>query len=126
MDAAVTTEKEQLERQARAVNQKLHAIRDAERYAENEALVGKTFRYRNNYSCPEKPSDYWWLYARVQGIDSSGYLTVFCFETDKYGAVKISTDKYRFHMNDGYQPVSVAKFNKAWRDLQRKIAKTRP
>lgn len=124
MDAALT--KDELKQQEREINRRLHAIRDAERFEENKGLVGKTYRYRNNYSCPEKPSDYWWLYAKVQKIDKHGHLTVFEFQTDKHGTVTTRTDDYRMHMRDGYQPIPVAKFNKAWRDLQRKIAATKP
>lgn len=125
MEIAVT-EKEELQHEERRINKRLHAIRDAERHEANRALVGKTFRYHNNYSCPEKPRDYWWIYAKVQKCAKDGYLTVFMFETDKYGAVRIRTEKYMNYMSDGYQPIAPAKFAKAWRDLQRKIGITKP
>lgn len=123
METALT--KDELESRARDINRRLHTIRDAERFAENQALAGKTFRFKNNYSCPEKPSDRWWLYAKVLKVDKTGHLTVMEFQTDKYGDITIRTDKFRFHMND-YQACPASVFNKAWRDLQRKIANTKP
>jgi hypothetical protein len=121
-----TIDRTEAERQAKIANERLGKIRDAERFAENKSCVGKTYRYRNSYSCPEKPSDRWWLYAKVQSISKSGHLTVFLFETDKYGHISIQTDKYRYHMNDGYQPIPPAQFDKAWRALRQKISTTKP
>lgn len=122
MDATL----EDLRRQERAINQRIGAIQDAARFEENKAQVGKCFRYRNCYSCPEKPGDYWWLYAKVQSIAKSGHLTVFMFQTDKYGEVTIKIDKYRHSMNDGYQPIAREQFDKQWRNLKRRIAACRP
>lgn len=120
-----TSEKYALTQQARKVNAKLAAIRDAERTEENAALVGKCFRYRNCYSCPEKPSDYWPLYAKVQRIDKHGYLTVFTFETDKDGAVRIKTEKFMMSMS-GYEPITLDRFKAEWRNLKRRISACRP
>jgi hypothetical protein len=119
-----TLDREDAERQARAANKRLNEIRDAERYAENKDLLGKTFKFENNYSCPEKPSDYWWQYSKVQAVDGAGYLSVFFFETDKNGGVTIRTE-HRFHM-EHYTPCSKAQFDKAWCALQHKISKTKP
>jgi uncharacterized protein YyaL (SSP411 family) len=32
------------------------------------AMRGKVYKYRNSYSCPEKPSDYWWSYTIVDRV----------------------------------------------------------
>lgn len=116
---------EQAERAARLANARLTAIRDAERYAENKGLLGKTFKLRNCYSCPEKPSDYWPLYIKVQEIDKAGMLTMFQFEADKFGRISIRLDRYRYDVM-GATEISAPEFNKAWRALQSKIAKTTP
>ena len=64
--------------------ERLNAIKRAKAEAANRALVGRTFRYRNCYSCPEKPSDYWWVWRVVEGTDGFG-LRVRDFAVDKYG-----------------------------------------
>lgn len=53
-----------------------------------EALAGKCFRYRNSYSCPEKPSDYWYIYRRVVGHTDYS-VTTFDVQRDSYGLIKI-------------------------------------
>jgi len=126
MALATEDEKIEAERIVRQANERLGKIRDAERYEENKGCVGKTYRYRNNYSCPEKPSDYWWMYAKVQKITKKGHLVVFQFQTDKYGETTIKTNPYQYHMNDGYQEITKTRFEKAWRDLQKKIRSTKP
>jgi hypothetical protein len=30
--------------------------------------VGRCFRYRNCYSCPESDRDYWWMFCRITGV----------------------------------------------------------
>ena|ERR1700728_1930252 len=124
--AVTTAEKEKAEAEARRANQRLHAIRDAERREENKGLVGKTFRWRNCYSCPEKPSDYWWLYAKVQSMDGAGMLTAFTFQIDKYGQHEMKINRYSFNMGGGYRPIPAVQFNKAWRAFQKRIATAKP
>lgn len=115
---------ETLQQQERSINQKLNRLRDAERRQANVDLVGRTFRSHNNYSCPEKRSDYWWLYGKVTDIDSSGYLKVMMFQTDKYGSITIKFDQHRYNMSD-WEPISETKFKEAWQKLQKKIAATK-
>lgn len=111
---------EQLREQARSAAEKIDAIETRERRAKNAKLVGKTFRTRNSYSCPEKPSDYWWLWAKCTRMDEHGFLYAFKFQTDKYGNVEIKPDDYSYHMQH-YDPVSPAKYNAAWKALKAKI-----
>lgn len=119
------TDKLEAEKRAREANALLHKIRDAERLAENKGLLGKTFRMRNDYSCPEKPSDYWWVYAKVQKVGRDGMLTVLRFDTDKYGAMQVQVERYQHHMAY-YTEITPAAFNKAWRAFQKKVASTKP
>lgn len=123
--ATKTLDKADAERLAREANQRLHAIRDAERYDENKGLLGKTFKCRNNYSCPKKPSDYWWHYVKVQKVDDAGMLTVFMFETDMYGKTSTGIYEHRCQLND-YTPCPTAEFNKAWRTFQKRIETMEP
>jgi hypothetical protein len=49
------------------------------------AMVGRHWVYRGNcYSCPEKPSDYWDVYGRVDGVDGAS-ITLTVAYVDSYG-----------------------------------------
>lgn len=111
-----------LEDQAKAANSALYAAKEREAHKRNLALIGKSFRYRNSYSCPEKPSDYFWLYLRVMSVEG---LTINCltFQTDNRGRVEIDTrhQKYSGGLSDGYRPITKGQFDRAWRALQKRI-----
>lgn len=121
---ATIEEKENAEKAARLANERLHKIRDAERRDENKHLAGKAFRMRNSFSCPEKPSDYWWYYSKVQSVDSAGMLTVFTFQIDRYGSHDVKVEKHVYSVYG--DSISLAQFNKAWRSFQQSIAKMKP
>lgn len=124
MTLATTEEKQHAEKVARLANERLHKIRDAERLEENKHLAGKTFRGRNSFSCPEKPSDYWWHYTKIQSVDAAGMLTMFSFQIDRYGQHDVKVEKHRYSVYG--DPISTAKFNKAWRAFQNSVAKMKP
>ena len=114
---------DQLLAEQRETNQALAKLENKKRYEENAPLLGKTFKYRNCYSCPEKPSDYWSLYAKVTKVDKDGYLKVFTFETDRHGHINIRVDDYRHHMNDGYKPIPAAEYARALKALKSRVGK---
>jgi hypothetical protein len=74
---------------------------------EMRKLLGTTYRYRNSYSCPEKPSDYWWLYVKVVAIEGGAFLTE-QFQTDKHGDSDYKPRHYLMNLNDGYKPVAAS------------------
>lgn len=87
----------------------------------NTALVGKCFKYpRNNYSCPEKKSDYWPVYSRVLRLDGHG-LICHTFQADKYGDIRIEFAKYEMRLS-GYVPITVAEFRRAWGRVKARIS----
>ncbi len=55
--------------------------------------VGKYFKYRNNYSCPQTEKDYWWLYSQVIGVIGKDQCIVNSFEFDSEGQIRINTQK---------------------------------
>lgn len=112
---------EELKVEASKIGAKISKIEHESRTETNRQHVGRYFKYRNCYSCPEKPSDYWWHYVKVQKVDDAGMLTVFMFETDKYGKTSTGVDEHRYHLDD-YMPCPAAEFNKAWRAFQKRIA----
>jgi len=102
----------------------LYRLEDEERTRKHGALVGRFFRYRNCYSCPEKESDYWWLYVAVTAMDEHGSLRVLKFQTDKEG--KVSIEPRTFAMGelftDGkYIEITEADFIAARRELLQHI-----
>ncbi len=114
---------EQWKEQEHEANRAIARLRDEERRAENAALVGKTFKYRNNYSCPKKPSDYWYLYVKVTGMNRDGSLKLFTFETDKYRHIVIGVDRHMYGLDESYKPISAAEYRKALAALKARVAK---
>lgn len=54
--------------------------------------VGTYLKYRNSYSCPQGPEDYWWVYGRVTDVSGYGDFVQFEMETvavDKYGTLRV-------------------------------------
>lgn len=109
----------QLRKIARDANEKLAAIEDQRKLAENLKLVGRHFKYRNSYSCPRKPSDYWWLYTKVIGADARG-LRCFEFQIDRYGKIEIEPQKHGHHMA-GHVEIDESEFRQAWGRLLHRV-----
>jgi hypothetical protein len=114
---------EQLTKISRDAQAKLWQIEAVKRRNDNGAKVCKTFRTRNSYSCPEKPSDYWWLYAKITRMDEGGLLYATTFQVDKYGHVYIAYDTCVHHAQY-YTSCTAVEFNKAWRRLLKKLKDT--
>lgn len=110
-----------LKAEARKINAKISRIEHDNRAAENKSHVGKCFKYRNCYSCPEKPSDYWWLYIRVTGLLKDGSVECTEFQTDKYGEVTVKAKKQMYLVRDGCRPISKSEFDRAWKRTQERI-----
>jgi hypothetical protein len=109
----MSARKEELEFQLRTVSAELNEIKEAETEAANQALLGKCFKTRNNYSCPEKPSDYWWLYVKVTEIDGAA-LKCLRFQIDKGGRIDIEPGAFYASWGlNGYTEIKPAEFNKA-------------
>lgn len=91
-------------------------IDERELAPKRRALVGKCFRYRNNYSCPVKPTDYWWLWTRITGLDGASLMCL-QVQCDKYGKIIIETcsiPSFNGTMREaGYQPVTRQQFKRA-------------
>lgn len=118
------------EQHIREHHQAINAIKDkvdaVEIIPEIKKLIGTCYRVRNNYSCPEKPSDYWWLYRKLLSHDGKTVATL-DFQTDKYGAVEIKNDRrYVYHSTEdlfgsGWIRIGEAEFNREYRDALKRI-----
>ena len=95
---------------------------DAKRLKENAGMAGKCFRTRNNYSCPEKPDDYWWLYLQVTEVSADGYLSVWTFEQDTYGHVRIDAPDTRPYLGTSYEEITPDHFWEMWRALRQALS----
>lgn len=113
--------KEELEGAIRVLRGELGAIEDAEHEAHKLALVGKCFKYRNCYSCPEKPSDYWWVYRIVLAPNS-----VLDFQIDKDGKLTVEPNGYYYPTMTGWKEITRAELNTAWAGVVGRISTLTP
>ena len=111
----------ELKAEASKIGAKISKIEHESRTETNRQHVGRYFKYRNCYSCPEKPSDYWWLYIRVTGLDRDGSLQYTECQIDKYGEITIKAKKHMYWLTDGYIPISAAEFGRAWDRVAAKL-----
>lgn len=111
-----------LDKEIRRLRQQKDRLEDAERIADADALIGRCFKYRNSYSCPSKPSDYWWLYAKIVGRDRRGMVTVVTAERDRDGQPRLHRDTWNYPhsfvrkdgLATGYVPITEAEFTRGW------------
>lgn len=126
------TQKEELQ-------EKLNQIEDNERLALQEKnypeicekYLGKCFKVRNNYSCPEKASDYWFLYTKVTEIKKedvyqtsngvSATYSGYSFQTDMHKNVNVRKENGYIH-SLGIE-ITQKEFDKAWSKMLDRIAK---
>ena len=93
-----------------------------ERDRKNAKLVGRCFKYRNCYSCPEKESDYWWLYRKITRVED-GSLRAFEFQIDSRGEFEVRPDKF-VGLGDngsGWTEIRGDEFSAAWEDFMTNI-----
>lgn len=104
--------REALERQMQTLQRQLNVLNDRENAARFGGLVGKCFTYRNCYSCPEKPSDYWNSYCLVSRI-TGAYATVLEFEIDKDGMIRIHHERCipASMLGSSWKEITRAQFN---------------
>lgn len=112
MDQSIET----LRETSRKAQEAISEIETLARREANGPKVGKFYKTRNSYSCPEKPSDYWWVYEKVTRMDESGFLYTTQFQTDKHGKIFIEPDHYAYHMQYGTE-IKPAVFSRAWAKL---------
>ena len=115
--------KQALERVIASARKELNDIEDAERAREMVGMVGRCFKYRNCYSCPQSEADKWWAYQIVKEVAGSSAKALY-FEVDKDG--KVSIEHGRYFSSSGWQPISRAELNKAWRNTMRRVHQVQP
>lgn len=93
--------------EAKAVIAAFHKEETRKRVAENRALIGKFFKYRNSYGSGEK----WWLYVAVTGVDGGGTPTGWRFQRTSNDTVEIERKTWLSGVpNGGYQEITARAF----------------
>ena len=110
-------EKDELNNITKNARDNLYNIESTERRRENESRLGKCFKYRNSQ---QDASDYWWLYARVDGISESGEAITFQFQIDKYGDGSVESKKYS--MGNEWTQISEEEFVREWDRVKRTLS----
>lgn len=116
--------KEQLQKQLNAIAKQEEKELIEKHYPEFKKLEGTFYKTRNNYSCPEKPSDYWWLYTKITEIKpddvyDTRYNGVAChfkgwsFQTCKNGNFSVEQEKIGYVHSLGKQ-ITEQEFVEAW------------
>lgn len=91
-----------------------------------KSMVGTHWRYRNSYSCPKGPEDYWFVYRRIDSLNKSGEVTYSEFQCDKDGKVslEICTDRpIRFLSMTGWSQTDKATYDHAFRSVTDTVKK---
>jgi hypothetical protein len=127
----MNTLKENLQKQLNEIAKKEWEQKVETHFPKFKKLIGKCFKQRNNFSLPEKPSDYWFLYIKITEIKESylydgGENGVYCryngwsFETDKNKNIAIERIKKNYvHMLG--EEISQEEFNKEWIQLKNSL-----
>lgn len=98
-----------------AIRQRIDKIETAERVAQANNIVGKCFKARNSYSCPETPSDYWWMYVKVLSVDEHGWIRSVCLQIDKDGNVDVRyVEQLGSIPFQNYKQITARAFRDAW------------
>ncbi|RHH20501.1 hypothetical protein [Bacteroides eggerthii] len=127
--------KEELMKQlAEIEKQERQSLIEAE-YPKFASLIGKCFKRRDSYSCPKKPSDYWFSYSKIisitpndiymGGMKNDKVLSsciVVTFQTDKDGVFKISPHYYTYVHTLG-EEININEFNKEFDKAVNRIKK---
>jgi hypothetical protein len=107
---------DELNEQILALTRERNAITDAEDDALDAAFVGRCFRVRDNYSCPEKASDYWWTYIKV--LRHKDGLACLNFYEDSLGQIAIRANHYYVRKTlEGYEEITAQELGSAFNRL---------
>lgn len=129
--------KEELRAKLReAEENELNEIQERE-YPKFKELIGKCFKLRNSYSCPESAKDYWDVYSKVIEIKKSYLYTggsdnktvlscckVIQFQTTKNGSIMIEP-YYRTYVHSLGKEISAKVFSREFDKVIDKISKLR-
>lgn len=112
---------EKLKSQLRIEQEKLYK---KEELPKLKNLVGSYWKYRNSYSGPTKPEDYWWLYCRVDKLqENERFLETTEFQIDSDGKIEIK-GSHIYNADcflNGYKSIDKEEFEDAFFKLIKKV-----
>lgn len=106
-----------------AASNALREIEQARDTEEHRKLIGKCFKYRSSYSCPESEADYWWDWSMVTGLDEHGGMVAFRFSRDCDGEIRIHPVEH-FMVLSGHQKCGKDEFAQAWHRVLHSLPET--
>lgn len=123
--------KEELKAELEAIEQKEYEEFIETNYPKFKELVGRCFKLKNNYSCPEKKSDYWYKYTKITSIEKDdvyrscggealSYYHGISFQTDKNGRIDINPMEESYVHSLGNE-ITLKEFNRALDIVKLKI-----
>lgn len=108
------TRKDEIAAQMKSLRDELWKIEKVEEKERVTPLLGKCYRYRNCYSCPEVESDYWWMYFRIVALEG-GSPIAFVFENGKYGEIRIKPrSRESEHLIAKAEEIPYKDYSRAW------------
>jgi hypothetical protein len=122
--------KEQLQKKLNAIEEQEYKEMIAKHYPEFKKLEGKYFKSKSCYSCPKKPSDYWFVYTKVVSVRPkdiyeisngvSAHLTCITFQSESRDLLIIDTNHKTYAHSLGKE-ITEKEFMAAWGKLRNKI-----
>ena len=122
--------KEELRKKLNEIEETEHNELIDANYPKFEKLIGKCFKYKNSYSCPDTENDYWYIYTKVTSIEKSdlyvsgeNVLSNFkgvSFQKCKYGIITIESNKSTYVHCIG-EEIPEEEYDKAKRALKNEL-----
>jgi hypothetical protein len=100
----------QLEKIYKICWDEIHKREELKKEKALKEFVGKCYKYKNCYSCPDSEEDYWWLFIYVKDV-KDGCLVCQTFQKDKYGKIMIDLNDRICSINNNYLLCGKATFN---------------
>lgn len=105
--------KAQLAATIETAREELAGIQAVEYKAKYMPMLGKCFKYRNSYSCPQTEADYWYMYARIVDVGDSR-LKLFRFQLDSTGKFEVERYAEVPCLTESYVPIGAREFLDVW------------
>jgi len=114
----------QLERVGRICWDEIQKREELKKEKVLKEFIGKYYKYKNSYSCPESATDYWWLYVRVKEIKDY-HLVCQTFQKDKYGKIMIDLNYEMHSIDNNYILCSKEEFDSLFETIMIEIDNAR-
>ncbi len=115
-------QEQKLSTELRSVRDKIDKMKVSEQLPKlKKKYEGTYWKYKNSYSCPENPSDYWFLYKKVIQVKDLTWLKTLEFQTDKYGTLEIKENSSSVELLQ--TKITKKEFDAAYKKAMNKLTK---